>query len=80
MLRQFLLEGLGVSVLGCVAGLCLAAASGRLLAGMLYGVSPWDAATLAGVLLAVLTVTAAASLFPAFTASRVEPMQVLRDE
>jgi ABC-type antimicrobial peptide transport system permease subunit len=66
--------------LGCVGGLALAAAFGRLLSGMLYGVSPSDAATLSGVLLLVLAVAVAASLLPALRAARVEPMQVLRDE
>ena len=80
VLRQFLLEGLEVSALGCVGGLALAAAFGRLLSGMLYGVSPSDAATLSGVLLLVLAVAVAASLLPALRAARVEPMQVLRDE
>ena len=78
--KQFLLQGLGVSFGGCIAGLGLAAASARLLAGMLYGVSPSDAATWSGVVLIVLAVAAAASLLPALRAARVEPMQVLRDE
>lgn len=80
VLRQFLLEALGVSALGCAGGLALAAAAGRLLSGMLYGVSPSDAATLSGVVLIVLAVAAAASLVPALRAARVEPMQVLREE
>jgi predicted permease len=80
VLRQFLLEGLGVSALGCVGGLALAAAFTRLLAGMLYGVSPSDATTLFGVVFLILTVAAGASLLPAFRAARVEPMQVLREE
>jgi len=78
--KHFLLQGLGVSFGGCIAGLGLAAASARLLAGMLYGVSPSDAATWSGVVLIVLAVAAAASLLPALRAARVEPMQVLRDE
>ncbi|HEY1493547.1 MAG TPA: ABC transporter permease [Candidatus Solibacter sp.] len=77
---QFLLQGLRVSVLGCCAGLLLAAASTRLLAGMLFGVSASDAATLTGVIAIVLAVSIAASLLPALRASRVDPMQVLRDE
>jgi len=58
----------------------LAAASTRLLAGLLYGVSPTDAPTLGTVILLVLTVAAVASLLPSLRASRVDPMQVLRDE
>jgi ABC-type antimicrobial peptide transport system permease subunit len=80
ILRQFVRQGLLVSVLGCVAGLGLALAFTRVLSGMLFGVSAWDPATLAGVIALMLAVAALASLLPAFRASRVDPMQVLRDE
>ena len=80
ILKRFLLEGLGVSFLGCVAGAALAVASARTLAGMLYGVSPSDPATLSAVIALVLLVAAAASLVPAIRAAHVEPMEVLRDE
>jgi ABC-type lipoprotein release transport system permease subunit len=63
-----------------VAGFALAAASSRVLAGLLYGVSPTDLPTLSSVILLVLLVAAAASFLPAVRAARVEPMQVLRDE
>jgi len=76
----FLAQGLGISLLGCAAGLGIASALRRLLAGMLFGVSPSDTPTLSGVVLIVLAVAAAASLVPAVRAARVEPMQVLRDE
>lgn len=80
ILRHFLLQGLGISLLGCIAGLGLAAAFTRMLSGMLYGVSPTDATTLIGVILLVITVAAVASLAPSIRAARVEPMQVLREE
>jgi putative ABC transport system permease protein len=80
IVKQFLFQGLGVSLLGCAAGWGLAAAFTRALAGMLYGVSPTDVVTLAVVLLLVMIVAAIASLIPAMRAARVEPMQVLRDE
>lgn len=80
IVRQFVTQGLRVSLLGCVAGLALAVASSRLLAGMLFGVSPSDSLTLAGVVAIVLAVSIAASLIPAIRAARVEPMQVLREE
>jgi ABC-type lipoprotein release transport system permease subunit len=47
---------------------------------MLFGVSPTDTTTIAGVLAIVLVVSAAASLIPAVRAARVEPMQALREE
>jgi putative ABC transport system permease protein len=80
ILKQFLLQGLTVCSLGCMAGWALAAIFAHLLSGLLYGVSPSDVPTLSAVVLLVLVIAAAASLIPAIRASRVEPMQVLRDE
>jgi putative ABC transport system permease protein len=80
IVKQFLLQGLGITVVGCVAGWGLASASSRLLSGMLYGVSPSDLVTLSSVVLAVLLVAAIASLVPAVRAARLDPMQVLREE
>jgi putative ABC transport system permease protein len=80
ILRQFLAQGMRVSLLGCVAGLGLAGAFTRVLAGMLFGVSPWDPITMTGVIVLVITVSIVASLLPAARAARVEPMGVLREE
>jgi putative ABC transport system permease protein len=80
IVKQFLLQGLGVSFLGCVAGWGLAVVFGRVLSGMLYGVTSSDVTTLSAVVLLVLVVAAVASLVPAIRAARVEPMNVLRDE
>jgi putative ABC transport system permease protein len=80
IVKQFLWQGIGVTLVGCLAGWILAIAAGRLLSGMLYGVSPSDATTLAAVIALVLGVSVAASLLPAMRAARVEPMQVLREE
>jgi putative ABC transport system permease protein len=80
ILRRFLLEGVGVTLTGSMAGMVLAIAFGRLIAGMLYGVSPWDIKTLGAVAAGILLVATLASAMPAFRASRVEPMQVLREE
>lgn len=77
---QFLLQGLVVTAIGCIGGWALAAASGQLLAGMLYGVTPTDVGTIASVIVMVLFVAAAASLVPALRAARLDPMHVLREE
>jgi len=80
IVKQFLWQGLAVCLLGCVVGFVLAAASTRVLAGLLYDVSPTDLPTLCAVIFLVLVVSGVASLLPSIRASRVEPMQVLRDE
>jgi putative ABC transport system permease protein len=80
IVRQFVAQGMRVSLLGCVAGLALAGAFTKALAGMLFGVSPWDAVTVTGVIALVIAVSIAASLLPAMRAARVEPMRVLREE
>jgi putative ABC transport system permease protein len=77
---QFLGIGLRTTAFGCIGGLALATVFSRLLSGMLFGVTPTDATTIAGVLATVLTVSALASLIPATRAARVEVMQALRDE
>jgi putative ABC transport system permease protein len=80
IVQQFLARGLSVTLAGCLVGLGLAAAFTRLLAEMLFGVSPWDAVTLIGVIAIMLAVATCASLLPSVRASRLEPMQVLREE
>ncbi len=80
IVKQFLLQGLRVTLLGCLAGWGLASAFARVLSGMLFGVSPTDAATLSAVIFLVLAVAGAASLVPAIRAAHVEPMQVLHEE
>jgi predicted permease len=80
IVSAFLQQGLRVAAAGCIAGLWLAAALSRALSGMLFGVSALDAPTFAGVILLVLLTSVAASWWPAFRASRIEPMRVLREE
>ena len=69
-----------VCLIGCACGVALAFASGRLLAGMLYGVSPSDRATMSGVVIMVLLLASVAVLLPALRAARTDPMSVLREE
>jgi ABC-type antimicrobial peptide transport system permease subunit len=61
-------------------GLALALALGRALAGMLFGVSPFDPVTLAGVAVLVPMVAALAAFLPALRAARIDPMEALREE
>lgn len=80
ILKRVLIKGAGIAALGCVAGCVLALAFARVLAGMLYGVTPYDPFTLITVVAVVLLIAFVASLIPAVRASHVEPMQVLREE
>lgn len=78
--RRYILQGLRVASVGCIVGLILAAATGKLLSGMLYGVSTFDAMTFGGVLFLMFFVAGFAALLPAWRASHTDPMQVLREE
>ncbi len=77
---HFLWRGMAVTAVGCAGGLILAAASATGLSGMLYQVSPLDVRTYLAVSVLMLSVAGMASLLPALRASRVEPMDVLREE
>jgi putative ABC transport system permease protein len=80
ILSKFLLQGLRVTLIGGIAGLLVSFGTSRLIAGMLYGISPVDPETYCAVLVIILAVAALASLVPAWRAARVEPVQVLRQE
>jgi predicted permease len=73
-------EGLGLAVAGVALGLAGAAALTRSLQSLLYGVSPTDPVTLAGAALALGLVAAAASLWPAWRATRIDPIAAIRAE
>jgi predicted permease len=65
---------------GLVLGLALALAAGRFLERILYGVKPSDPLTFAIVFAIMLCVGAAATFLPARRATRIDPMQALRQE
>jgi ABC-type antimicrobial peptide transport system permease subunit len=68
-----------VTAAGIGGGALLFAAVSRALAALLYGVGAADPATLAGVTAFVASVAIAASVFPAARASRIDPVQALRE-
>jgi putative ABC transport system permease protein len=77
--QDVMVQGLRVVGPACVAGLALTIAGSRLLAHMLYGVSPTDPFVLALVLAVVGGVAVVAALVPAARAAAVEPVTVLRE-
>jgi predicted permease len=80
VLGHVLGQGLRLSALGLVAGLLIALASGRVLARLLYGMSPTDPGTFAAAAAGVLVLSALAALGPALTATRTSPIEALREE
>ncbi|MGH9648166.1 MAG: FtsX-like permease family protein, partial [Bryobacteraceae bacterium] len=62
IVKRFLGQGVAVAMLAALAGLGLSLVFTRLLAGMLYGVSPTDPFTLTAVICLTLAVAALASL------------------
>lgn len=69
-----------IAVAGLTIGVILAMASTRLMRSMMFGVTALDPVTYAGVLVAVLLVTLAAAAVPAWRASQIDPVRVLRDQ
>jgi putative ABC transport system permease protein len=65
-------------MIGTLIGVVLAAAGGRLVAALLYGVAPGDPSSIVAVAVMLLGVAAAAALVPAWRASRVDPVTALR--
>jgi predicted permease len=76
--RTFLRQALMLAGGGAVIGLVAAAVLSQTLRSQLYGVSPLDPLTYAGVAAALIAVAAVASYVPARRAAAVDPMEVLR--
>jgi ABC-type antimicrobial peptide transport system permease subunit len=79
MVRLVLQGAAQMAVIGLAAGLALAAATGRVIATMLFGVQPLDAGAYAGVLLLSVPMILLAAMVPAIRAARVDPMVALRE-
>jgi putative ABC transport system permease protein len=80
VLRMILRETLVLTLMGVALGIPCALAVTRLIAHMLFGVSPYDPVTLICVVAALLIVGALAGYIPARRAMKVDPMVALRYE
>ena len=80
VLRTVMAHGLKLTCLGLAAGLGAALVLTRMMETLLFEVRPNDPGTLAGVAGLITCVATAASLVPAFRATRVDPIVALKDE
>jgi ABC-type antimicrobial peptide transport system permease subunit len=80
VIRMFVRHGLGLAGIGVVVGLAAAFATTRLMASLLFAVSPIDPLTYGGVALMLAAATVFASYVPALRATGIDPAQALRAE
>jgi putative ABC transport system permease protein len=72
-------QGLVPAMAGAAVGLASALVASRLIAGLLYGVSPTDPVTFVAVTLVLTAVALAACYIPARRAMRLDPLVALRN-
>jgi putative ABC transport system permease protein len=78
LVRMFVDEGLVLTVAGLALGGVGAFVSTRLMTGPLFGVTPTDSSTSAGIALLMGVVALAACYVPARRAANVDPLVALR--
>jgi ABC-type antimicrobial peptide transport system permease subunit len=80
VMRSVLGQGAGMALIGAAIGAVAALGLTRLMANQLFGVTPHDPLTFAGVAGLIMLVAVAACYVPARRATRVDPMVALRSE
>ena len=80
VLKLIVSDGMSLALMGIVAGLAGALAITRLMASLLFNVSPTDVVTFALVTAGLLLVALAACYLPARRATKVDPLVALRYE
>jgi len=80
VLRLVIVEGMKPALIGIGAGAIGALASATILSRLVFGVSASDPITLTAVSVTLALIALIASLAPAYRASRLDPLQVLRGQ
>ena len=80
LLMLVLWKGLMLTVSGILFGSLVAVWSTRVLSNYLFGISPLDIWTYAGVAVLLAVISLVAVLYPARRASRIDPVDCLRAE
>jgi len=80
ILRMILNEALFIVLVGVIAGLFMAIASGRLLASLMFANSGIDTSVYIVVTLMLIAIAMLACFLPAYKATRVDPNDALRHE
>jgi putative ABC transport system permease protein len=73
-------RGVGLAAVGVLLGVVAAYASAQFIQSLLFGVEARDPLTFVTVPIVLLLVSAVASLIPAMRASRVDPVEALRED
>ena len=80
VMRMVLAEAFALAAAGVVLGVGAAVATTRLMAALLFGVTPTDPATFVSTAGMLMAIALAASYVPARRVTRVDPMATLRSE
>ncbi len=78
--RMFLRHGLALSAVGVVVGLVAAAAVGRAMSSLLFGIAPLDPVAYVTAIGVILAAAAVATYLPARRAARIDPVETLKAE
>jgi ABC-type antimicrobial peptide transport system permease subunit len=79
VLLNVIARTLRLALMGIALGMAASFAVARLIASLLYGTTPTDPATFAGMAVLLCAVASVAGYIPARRASRIDPMTALRD-
>jgi ABC-type antimicrobial peptide transport system permease subunit len=80
VMKMVMREAGWLAVVGIAAGIVCSLIAARMMRGLLFGVSAWDASTIVAVAVMLGGAALAASAIPARRAASVDPMEALRAE